>query len=110
MCGENGIALLASLLTQGSPPRVRGKPVPFLVTFAVKGITPACAGKTDAISDYSIVLRDHPRVCGENISFHFSLQSARGSPPRVRGKLSDRSYSNWKPRITPACAGKTSRG
>ena len=46
VCGENFLHVACDYLGRGSPPRVRGKPVPFLVTFAVKGITPACAGKT----------------------------------------------------------------
>ena len=49
-------------------------------------IAPACAGKTTPVS---------------------VARSAKGSPPRVRGKLVIYLNGVDLPRITPACAGKT---
>ena len=31
----------------------------------VRGITPACAGKSDMYHSFLTVGQDHPRVCGE---------------------------------------------
>ena len=50
---------------------------------------------------------DHPRVCGENPRRLAPLKSARGSPPRMRGKLASRLLAPACVRITPAYAGKT---
>ena len=52
-------------------------------------------------------MKDHPRVCGENDSYELRSVSYKGSPPRVRGKLKSCRPSVCRPRITPACAGKT---
>ena len=51
---------------------------------------------------------DHPRRCGENrlqLKTDFILL---GSPPQVRGKLTDTEIAVGRRRITPAGAGKTS--
>ena len=50
---------------------------------------------------------DHPRVCGENGKYGGEYIVKGGSPPRVRGKLSQCAVPLWVVRITPACAGKT---
>ena len=52
----------------GSPPRVRGKGFVVAVFRMRKGITPACAGKSEERLINNIALRDHPRVCGEKHS------------------------------------------
>ena len=50
------------------------------------GITPACAGKSVAITCRAWYPRDHPRVCGEKAAGALSEVYETGSPPRVRGK------------------------
>ena len=45
-CGENTRLTMPRFSTGGSPPRVRGKPVPLLLAFSQVRITPARAGKT----------------------------------------------------------------
>ena len=72
-------------------------------------ITPACAGKTFPGAGCGFRPRDHPRVCGENNPMYGRHHSAKGSPPRVRGKLRDEYQDKYPERITPACAGKTQR-
>ena len=74
------------------------------------GITPACAGKTPSRAVLDCLLKDHPRVCGENRHGRKALCAPRGSPPRVRGKHWDKAWNGLKERITPACAGKTVGG
>ena len=65
MCGEyiDPRDMLNPIM--GSPPRVRGV---LLLGYAVRvvvGITPACAGSTKMDTFSILVIRDHPRVCGE---------------------------------------------
>ena len=93
----------------GSPPRVREKLPAGQFLWTKTGITPACAGKTDQVETWDRGRRDHPRVCGKN-SIKLSTPSRlMGSPPRVREKLHFRLDNSSTLRITPACAGKTSR-
>ncbi len=86
---------------------MRGKRCASLCRSRMRGITPACAGKTPAPPRAHRPGKDHPRVCGENRAQLQKRRAALGSPPRVRGKLQTGSYTNREGRITPACAGKT---
>ncbi len=107
VCGENRLYQRQIVRNDGSPPRVRGKQRMEGHILQSGRITPACAGKTAlpciCISAHS----DHPRVCGENFFNSPLWYSIIGSPPRVRGKLTRRAGAWRRPRITPACAGKT---
>ena len=70
-------------------------------------ITPADAGKTLKALAGLRRHQDHPRGCGENERKIPKTRKAKGSPPRMRGKLGE--WEQRKPiyRITPADAGKT---
>ena len=57
-----------------------------------------------------ILARDHPRACGENMLRLSAQSSAKGSPPRMRGKLRFPFSRLGALRITPAHAGKTRDG
>ena len=70
-------------------------------------ITPAHAGKTQPISCSRAARADHPRACGENEKDVLAYKGKRGSPPRMRGKLSAKDFGDPEIRITPAHAGKT---
>ena len=87
---------------------MRGKHVTVIFIAVLLRITPACAGKTMCPPMWRAEETDHPRVCGENDPFGFSMTLAIGSPPRVRGKHSRTTGKCLPSRITPACAGKTS--
>ena len=50
-------------------------------------ITPAYAGKSLRDCPVKTRYRDHPRVCGEKQVPHAEIRRARGSPPRMRGKV-----------------------
>ena len=50
-------------------------------------ITPADAGKPFFGGIPAALGGDHPRGCGENSVIKKSQDPARGSPPRMRGKL-----------------------
>ena len=107
VCGENLIISRQDLSRRGSPPRVRGKLQAKKKYYEEQRITPACAGKTLGCPAAPTRPEDHPRVCGENSSPFRALILYPGSPPRVRGKQFWRFSHRLRPRITPACAGKT---
>ena len=107
VCGEKKIANSDELAVEGSPPRMRGKVLKNRVKSGQPRITPAYAGKSDALGCHGPPPPDHPRVCGEKLcrlSFRVGL---RGSPPRMRGKGSSCAAERQTLRITPAYAGKS---
>ena len=65
---------------------MRGKEFANIGEQAVKGITPACAGKRRWNFRTTRVRGDHPRVCGEKFVVLAHEVFKVGSPPRVRGK------------------------
>ena len=91
----------------GSPPRMRGKRPWRGRVPSAKRITPADAGKTRASIYAFCDCKDHPRGCGENATLRQPIGATRGSPPRMRGKLSATPHCRIQGRITPAGAGKT---
>ena len=107
VCGENLSVSRYCRPSSGSPPRVRGKRPASHARTTRRRITPACAGKTSLDTVQRVVREDHPRVCGENGAQSIGSAMQRGSPPRVRGKLSESAPPRRLSRITPACAGKT---
>ena len=74
----------------GSPPRMRGKVPTFHPPSGAVGITPAYAGKRRLCVVAAHLGRDHPRVCGEKMVIAFFFAPPKGSPPRMRGKASNR--------------------
>ena len=87
VCGENHAEHGFKTETVGSSPRVRGKQVFYWERCTVRGLIPACAGKTQPRPAQHAHRRAHPRVCGENASAGVSSVNCPGSSPRVRGKL-----------------------
>ena len=71
-------------------------------------ITPADAGKTALRQSRTVLLRDHPRGCGENWHIGYIIRRFQGSPPRMRGKRTQALPLPCVTGITPADAGKTS--
>ena len=86
VCGEKFRAYAKIWNEWGSPPRMRGKVIPCLLSLNHERITPAYAGKSDVSSVFVHALGDHPRVCGEKRCCLFSCFRRSGSPPRMRGK------------------------
>ena len=110
VCGEQPWRGGGRLLGWGSPPRVRGTGAFYRDGRRKQRITPACAGNSMRGRDAPQAVKDHPRVCGEqlvpaNISSHFV-----GSPPRVRGTVASAGNQSSNLRITPACAGNSFDG
>ena len=91
----------------GSPPRMRGKACVGLVPLCPARITPAYAGKSCPASQGSSSAEDHPRVCGEKFRAYAMIWQEWGSPPRMRGKVTDATISSSTSGITPAYAGKS---
>ena len=106
-CGENTFARSFRVRLMGSPPQVRGKRTH--AGYRPRGvrITPAGAGKTHGVRDRRGSRQDHPRRCGENPKSLTVIISQPGSPPQVRGKLTQMPRRGRMLRITPAGAGKT---
>ena len=88
---------------------MRGKASPRLKIEPLRGITPACAGKSRGTPFRRTSGRDHPRVCGEKWRIHGWGGPIWGSPPRVRGKDTNDANTGATVGITPAYAGKSCR-
>ena len=104
--GEKAHASKRFRLSQGSPPRGRGKVNALAFSYDGLRITPAWAGKSSMIFQPLTVFPDHPRVGGEKLSCPAHGRHYQGSPPRGRGKVPTKTYQVPKIRITPAWAGK----
>ena len=71
------------------------------------GITPAYAGKSVFYGAKGVLLKDHPRLCGEKGIRETIIKGNTGSPPPMRGKEFDDGQRKTIGRITPAYAGKS---
>ena len=65
MCGEQGGEKFLMVAERGSPP--------------------ACAGNSYPDRSGIANIKDHPRVCGEQLRIAQTATTEQGSPPRVRG-------------------------
>ena len=94
----------------GLPPRARGRPAVAADFHAVRGTTPACAGKTRRWKASKTRPRDYPRVRGEDAHSPASWSLRVGLPPRARGRRFRVGGGEITAGTTPACAGKTCPG
>ena len=85
---------------------MRGKVAMFCCAVGAHRITPAYAGKRKRHRSGCIVLKDHPRVCGEKVRYAINIENKMGSPPRMRGKACVKPCCLSCVGITPAYAGK----
>ncbi len=106
MCGEKSSSVTCVGLFMGSPPRVRGEVTAWSQRSVYRGITPACAGRSNQEAATSTIAKDHPRVCGEKGGRCYNRLDTKGSPPRVRGEAFQERQKGRNGRITPACAGR----
>ena len=65
---------------------MRGKDQIRIRPYALERITPAYAGKSRQSGKVQIVVKDHPRLCGEKETACFRHFLLPGSPPPMRGK------------------------
>ena len=92
----------------GSPPPMRGKADCMTFCRFRRRITPAYAGKSSLFPRSSVILEDHPRLCGEKPPSACTGGRCGGSPPPMRGKDLSAGQLRRNHRITPAYAGKRS--
>ena len=109
VCGEKRQERLQPVAACGSPPRMRGKATPSTASGCGVRITPAYAGKRQALVTHVSTPEDHPRVCGEKNAGKYITIRHTGSPPRMRGKGILAKSTDWQYRITPAYAGKSDK-
>ena len=107
MCGKDKSVTSRLISASGSPPHVRERRSMRRWILNAVGITPACAGKTMSSSPCLEYTRDHPRMCGKDQLKVRPLLIPTGSPPHVRERPCSDPTILTRPRITPACAGKT---
>ena len=105
--GEKVVGLHKRNLSQGSPPRGRGKGTRLRYPWPLDRITPAWAGKSSSKPSFSAAAWDHPRVGGEKFFKTIIFGCSLGSPPRGRGKGMALTEANRVFGITPAWAGKS---
>jgi len=105
VCGEQVFQAFLSSVYLGSPPRVRGAAISWIILQDLCRITPACAGSSTWYNTSMPRLWDHPRVCGEQRKGLKHIMRKGGSPPRVRGAGGFLRVYSLVYRITPACAG-----
>ena len=127
VCGENDFDLPTWRFPAGTSPRMRGKRVEGFTRISGVGNIPAYAGKTPPsgpiggqarnIPAYAgktfqsqrwpYHVKEHPRVCGENVAAARRRPSPAGTSPRMRGKPIERLKPPLGSRNIPAYAGKT---
>ena len=107
MCGEHDNDDDATFREAGSSPHVRGAPDIGDALADLVGIIPACAGSTEEGSLVLVLVRDHPRMCGEHQDGICELEEGVGSSPHVRGAQTFHHPPRRPWRIIPACAGST---
>ena len=86
---------------------MRGKPLLLADPNSKARNIPAYAGKTAAGQQERAKAAEHPRVCGENQFIPNKIDGAKGTSPRMRGKLGPGQATLWGDRNIPAYAGKT---
>ena len=67
MRGKVKCPLVRAYSILGSPPPMRGKVIPPLITTVLPRITPAYAGKSGGVKKPWRLNEDHPRLCGEKL-------------------------------------------
>ena len=107
VCGEQIAKAVQTIINAGSSPRVRGAGKPCNVWDFSNGIIPACAGSSMARYGVSPDVRDHPRVCGEQLAENLDALLVKGSSPRVRGAAAIARVDDAGRGIIPACAGSS---
>ena len=106
-CGENDNLSSNAPSSEGSSPRMRGKPLALRTYETPVGLIPAHAGKTGSRVQVLSQTGAHPRACGENCPAPCQDAGSIGSSPRMRGKHSPKAADHVNHGLIPAHAGKT---
>ena len=108
VCGEQRLKKSVIKMQSGSSPRVRGAGRVRRGRECPHGIIPACAGSSHRRCNQRGMARDHPRVCGEQLTVAVTVVPVEGSSPRVRGAAEVNGLRDKRVGIIPACAGSRS--
>ncbi len=106
-CGANASSPMMTGMSDGSSPRMRGKPHAREAVTHHDRIIPAHAGQTSTRTWAPPATKDHPRACGANLPRWFAHNNLSGSSPRMRGKRRWLVACLVGYRIIPAHAGQT---
>ena len=101
---QTTISIIISIIV-GSPPLARGTAITYPTGRKEYGITPACAGNRCNLLNKCNLMRDHPRLRGEQLITGNGTCPRSGSPPLARGTVPDAKCILSGQGITPACAG-----
>ena len=110
VCGGSGRIAVARPRSEGTSPRVRGKPASTASCAVYQGYIPACAGEASTSSARARRRRVHPRVCGGSTTREIESRPVKGTSPRVRGKRRPVCIHGRSGRYIPACAGEALGG
>ena len=105
VCGERSSAVIESMMTVGSSPRMRGTRAQRHDSDPRMRFIPAYAGNAISSTGISVRASVHPRVCGERIATDLSGAFKGGSSPRMRGTPSKFQGFHAPIRFIPAYAG-----
>ena len=106
-CGEQTLTAALVSSAMGSSPRVRGAVCRCVCGICRVGIIPARAGSSTDRCAATSWRRDHPRACGEQLSFGDNPGGGTGSSPRVRGAAGAARLAGQGHGIIPARAGSS---
>ena len=106
-CGADTCFLLNASCSVGSSPRVRGRQSPSHKWVSCGGLIPAGAGQTPSPGGSTPGHGAHPRGCGADTLVVVDKQHAKGSSPRVRGRLAVHGDFVGSEGLIPAGAGQT---
>ena len=87
-CGDDDVAVAGVPRGVGSPPRMRGRRTLMCGWRPDCRLTPANAGTTSSLPPGSYTPTAHPRECGDDGRTGGPGCDGEGSPPRMRGRLS----------------------
>ena len=107
VCGENFQVPPVAAAGSGTSPRMLGKPMRNTSPNREERNIPAYAGKTWRYCYHVMIAAEHPRVCGENLSYRDFRAGDAGTSPRMRGKRASATCIRGGMRNIPAYAGKT---
>ena len=106
-CGEHKIFGREKLASKGSSPPVRGAPSTIFRCDSYIGLIPARAGSTVWFYLSPLLIRAHPRPCGEHTRLGGVSIGVTGSSPPVRGALAQFTCPTRSVGLIPARAGST---
>jgi len=108
--GAHVVLVEAAAVARGSSPLARGAPVLGVPYVRRRGLIPARAGRTSALSPSPLCRRAHPRSRGAHCRPRWGCSGRPGSSPLARGAHSPRIVVDPDPGLIPARAGRTACG